>query len=118
MTLLTTSLNAEEKPRNIVTQTMEWRGVTILVGYEADWLGLGASSVREPYAHIDLHVLSPEGAPLPVTDTGYRSEFVDHGIVEETGGVVAYVTAWLEEMAQTKSWRIARARWEQQDLFE
>ncbi len=116
MTILTASQEIEEKPRNIVNQTLLWHGVTIRVGYEADWLGLGDGF--ESHAHLDLQVMEPKGAPLPVTDTGYRSEFLGSGEVEEAGGVVAYVTAWLDEMAGTKSWRIARARWEQRDLFE
>ena len=116
MTRLTTAQQPEEKPRHIVTETLEWRGVTIRVGYEADWLGLGEGF--EAHAHLDLQVMEPKGAPLPVTDTGYRSEFLGGGEVEEAGGIVAYVTAWLEEMAESKSWRVARARWEQRDLFE
>jgi hypothetical protein len=53
-----------------------------------------------------------------ITDTGYRSEFVGYGEVEEAGGPIAFVKAWLDEMADTKSWRIACARWMQRDLFE
>lgn len=111
-------LNAEAaEARVITTETFVWEGVTILVSYEPDWLGLGAKGVGEGYAHLEVQVLEPKGAPLPITDTGYKSEFCDIGEVEEAGGPIAIVTALLEEFADTKTWRVRRARWEQQDLF-
>ena len=103
--------------RNITTETFVWEGVTILVSYEPDWLGLGAKGIGTPYAHLEVQVLEPKGAPLPITETGYKSEFCSVGEVEEAGGPVAIVTALLEEFAETKTWRVRRARWEQQDLF-
>ena len=97
--------------RDIVTEILEWRGVTIEVGYEAAWLG------RDMAAHLELHVRSPEGAHLPVTDTGYRSHFLSKGTVEEAGGPAAYVTAWLDEAATSKSWRAGELARRQLSLF-
>ncbi|MEA3014300.1 MAG: hypothetical protein QOD42_2845 [Sphingomonadales bacterium] len=85
--------------RDIVTEIFEWQGVTIEIGYEAEWLGCRVT------AHLELHVRHPEGAVLPVTDTGYRSHFLPQGAVEDAGGPTAYVTAWLDVTARSKPWR-------------
>jgi len=52
-----------------------------------------------------------------VTETGYRSEFLDCGLVEASGGLRAFVTGWLDEAARGLSWRVAQAKWVQGDLF-
>jgi hypothetical protein len=96
---------------------MTWNDVTILVSFEPDWLGLGAAGLDDPYAHLELQALDPPGAPLPMGDNGYWSEFMDCGCTEEAGGPVAVAEALLNEFADTVSWRAAWARWEQRDLF-
>ncbi|MBL8554593.1 MAG: hypothetical protein JNL41_09975 [Phenylobacterium sp.] len=103
--------------RSITSELMIWEGITIQVCFEADWLGLEASGAGRPWSHLELQVMDPKGAPLPVTDTGYWSQFLAPGEVEEAGGAVALITAQLEEFSHTKTWRVRRARWEQQDLF-
>jgi hypothetical protein len=83
---------------------------------------MAASSESAPlgdydYSHLELGVLEPKGAPLPVTDTGYWSEFLSVGEAEEEGGPAALATSLLDEMARSKSWRVRWAKWEQGDLF-
>lgn len=55
--------------------------------------------------HIELRTLQPAKAPLPVTQTGYRSHFVDAEIVAEYENVAAYVTAWLDHEAKSSDWQ-------------
>lgn len=64
-------------------------------------------------SHIEVRSVKPARAPLPITETGYRSHFVPLGTVEAHGGdVVAQVRAWLDEAALDKAWieRCERAR--------
>ncbi|HEV2818246.1 MAG TPA: hypothetical protein VGW40_13620 [Allosphingosinicella sp.] len=96
--------------RDIVTEILEWRGVTIHIGYEAAWHG-------DSWAHLELHVRHPEDAPLPVTDTGYRSHFLPRESVEDAGGPAAYVMAWLDEAAECKAWRAGELARRQLSLF-
>lgn len=103
--------------RSITSEMLVWEGITIRVCFEADWFGLEASGAGEPWSHLELQVLEPVGAPLPVTDTGYWSEFLSPGEAEEAGGAVALATQLLQEFAHTKTWRVRWARWEQRDLF-
>lgn len=112
MALHQLSPTPQARARVITTDILIWNGVAVLVSYEPDWFGLAAAGSDEPYAHLELLVLSPQGAPLPVTDTGYWSEFLGCGEAEAVGGPSVLVTALLDEMSHTTSWRIARARWE------
>lgn len=99
------------RDRDIVTEILEWRGVTIEIGYEPEWLGGNLP------AHLELRVRHPEGALLPVTDTGYRSHFLSRAAVDEAGGPTAFVTAWLDEAAESKSWRAGELARRQLSLF-
>lgn len=65
---------------------------------------------------IEITVRTPEGAPLPVTETGYRAEFLAHRLIDEAGGVAAYVTAWLDREAASKAWERLEFRWRQLEL--
>lgn len=100
------------RTRTFTLDTLVWEGVTLLVSYEAAWLGLGHGELEDPTAHLELQVLFPRGAPLPVTDSGYRSEFLPCGLVEAAGGAEAFTRRWLDERKDTLFWRVARARWE------
>ena len=103
--------------RAINIERFVWRGITIDVVFEADWLGSGARGSAFASAHLQMYARDPEGTPLPVTETGYRSHFVACGAVEAAGGPVAYVTAWLDQAAKNRAWRQAEARGRQLDLF-
>ena len=88
-----------------------------MVTYEADYLNSVTHGLTLGFSHLEIEVKSPEGAPLPVTETGYRSHFLSPGLVEEAGGPIAYVGVWLEEEAKSAAWLRAEARWRQLDLF-
>jgi hypothetical protein len=103
--------------RDIATDTFTWRGITIQVEYEADWLGAAARGSFHATAHLQLRTLCPERAQLPVTETGYRSHFLPMGEVEAAGGPVAYALAWLDYMAQSREWRRIEQESRQLSLF-
>lgn len=98
-------------PRDIIVETFDWRGILIEVRYEAQWLGGDAT------AHLELATLEPLRAPIPVTETGYRSHFVDRETIDEMGGPAAYVEAWLDNAAKGKAWIEAEAAARQYSLF-
>ena len=71
-----------------------WRGIALEITFTPEKFGL--------VDHIEIRA---EGrAPLPVTETGYRSHFIPAGTVTEHGGAVAFVTAWLEHEAARTGW--------------
>lgn len=114
---LSPSQVAFARPRNIFTDTLVWNGITVLMSFEHDWLGLAAGGFEEPYSHLELQVLDPKGAPLPVTDTGYWSEFLPIGEVDDIPDAKAIAMSILDEMSDTQTWRVRWTRWEQRDLF-
>jgi hypothetical protein len=117
VTYLSTPIGSTAPRRVILTDVFDWNGISILLSFEPDWLGLAAAGFDEPYAHLELQVLSPKGAPLPVSDTGYWSEFLSVGEAEKEGGPVALASALLDEFSDTQTWRVRWAKWEQGDLF-
>jgi hypothetical protein len=95
------------KPRPI---RLVWDGLTLSIRYEpSSYVG---------YAHLQVQVTAPErGAPLPITETGYRSHFLPRGEVEMAGGPAAFVRNWLDEAARSPAWHRRRFRWRQLELF-
>ena len=79
--------------------------------YRLTWQGIAIEARYWPRkwgvtAHLEIESVLPERAPLPITDTGYRSHFHQPGTIEALGGdVVAQVIAWLDQEAVKPAWR-------------
>lgn len=87
-----------------------WQGIEITVIYiPRRWTVID---------HLEIRSIEPQGAPLPITRTGYRSHFMQPGTIEAHGGdVVAQIIAWLEEEAAKPAWRAHVEASRQDDLF-
>lgn len=72
------------------------------IKWQPTWLNLEADY---DVAHIAIESITPERAPLPITETGYRSHFTSREIVAAYGGVVAFVETWLNEESKTSEWQ-------------
>ena len=92
------------------THRLEWRGVTARVRHTPNYLSKG-------WSHIELIVLTPKAAPLPITQTGYLSHFLDAELLAMSGGPVRFFLDWIEREAKSKSWASAEFKWRQGDLF-
>lgn len=87
-----------------------WQGIEIEARYSPCKWGV--------IAHLEIESIQPPRAPLPVTETGYRSHFHPCGTVEANGGdVVAQVIAWLDEAAASPQWRQYAEASRQGELF-
>lgn len=71
-----------------------WRGIVLAVTFTPERFGL--------VEHLEI--TAADRRPLPITETGYRSQFMACGTVAEHGGAVAYVTAWLDHEAARTGW--------------
>ena len=109
------SRKSAREERDVVTETFVWDGITIEVVYEADWCN--SSEGHFPASHLAITSITPAKAPLPITETGYRSHFLSPGEVEEAGGPTPYVSAWLEHAARDPKWRKSEQARRQLDLF-
>ncbi len=100
--------------RDIQSVQIAWRGIAITVTCEKNALGLADAGVATS-AH--LAITAEHRRPLPFTETGYRSLFVDPAEIDAEGGPGAYVTAWLDLAAQSPEWRSRAIAVEQLSLF-
>lgn len=99
----------------IFTQRIDWNGITLEVSWEPSWLPTSAS--LDAVGHLQLQSIAPERAPLPVTETGYRSLFINPEDVMNEGGPLAFVCAWLDCEARSPSWRAQQEAARQLALF-
>jgi hypothetical protein len=97
--------------RRTTRRRLIWRGRTLEVRHTPDYLVAGTD-------HVEVEVMAPEGAPLPITETGYRSHFLPAELVAERGGAKAFVAQWLdnEAVSNAKAWAKADAKWRQPEL--
>ena len=95
--------------RTITSGTLEWRGILIAVTLEK----------QRFVDHLQIETLEPFRAPLPITETGYRSHFIAQNTIEDAGGPEAYVAEWLEAIAeaQGKTWREREDSFRQYAMF-
>ncbi len=90
-----------------------WRGVGLSLQWKPEYFATddGCYAV----AHLEIHTYGR--APLPITETGYKSHFVQRAMVESEGGPVAYVLAWLDHAAKSPAWKASEAAARQLSLF-
>ncbi len=103
---------AKPKKRGAEKRKLLWGDVSLEVSYERNWMG-----VKDGIAHLEIRVLSPKGAIIPLTDTGYRSHFLSSVYVDSAGGPVPYVRAWLEAAAAKPAWKKLELASRQLSLF-
>jgi hypothetical protein len=68
--------------------------------------------------HIEIHVIAPKKAVIPLTDTGYRSHFIDRAQLREAGGVRRFVEQWLAAESRSKEWQKKDLARQQGNLFQ
>lgn len=93
-----------------------WNGEKIAISYEPRWLSLDDDYGLDT-AHLEIEAIAPERAPLPITETGYRSHFTTAHAVAAMGGPVALVLTWLNEEAASPAWQREVAAARQLTLF-
>lgn len=93
------------------TYKIVWRGILLVIRHELDYLWKGSS-------HIEIHVVRPKREPTPLTETGYRSLFIDTLELVNAGGAVTFLTAWLDREAKSTEWQKCDAARRQGDLFD
>ena len=79
-----------------------WNGIEIEIRWIADYVSFDDG---QSMAHLEVESVKPARAPLPITETGYRSHFINRSNVDHMGGPEAYVEAWIHEMSHTHAWR-------------
>lgn len=103
--------------RSYESHRIEWCGRTIEVRYCPDWMPGFERTYGHKLAHLEIETIESDRAPLPVTQTGYRSHFTDAEEVAEAGGPVPYTAALLDAAAEDPAWQEREAAARQISLF-
>lgn len=75
-----------------------WRGIEIEARYTPLKWGV--------IAHLEIASIAPERAPLPITETGYLSDFHEAGTVESNEGtLVEQIIRYLDHEATKPEWK-------------
>ena len=88
------------------TYKIIWRDIHLVIRHELDYLWKGTS-------HVEVHVVHPKRAPIPITETGYRSHFLPTlDLINEDSAVT-----FVEREAKSKTWQQRDFKSRQGDLF-
>lgn len=85
--------------RNIEVHALHWQGVDLEVTFERNWLNIERDQAA---AHLSVTSTAPGRAPLPITETGYRSHVVQAIESMRRAPPLAYVEASLRAMGQSR----------------
>ena len=85
--------NVEANIADYQTFTLDWKGQTLTIRWCPEWT---------PRVMAHLEIQSADEKPHLISETGYKSHFIQKQEVVNMGGPVAYVTAWLEELDDGK----------------
>jgi len=95
-----------------IKSTLLWRGIKIVIDYKSNYF---ESKSGFSIAHLDI--TTENRVPLPFTESGYRSHFLDASELEEYGTPTDFVKAWLEETAKSEKWKKQERKRNQLTLF-
>ncbi|PTM40516.1 hypothetical protein [Bosea sp. 124] len=95
---------------NVSDHIIQWQGMAVSIRHVANWSGTGID-------HIEVRSITPQRAPLPITETGYRSHFLHGEDLAGHGGAVAFVTKWLDHEARSAKWQEHQRTSAQMSLF-
>lgn len=91
-----------------------WNGIEIETRWNRNYL---VYDDQTHMAHLEVMSVKPELAPLPITETGYKSHFTHVSAVEGYDSPEAFVEAWLDHASFDPAWREAQAAKAQLSLF-
>lgn len=95
-----------------------WQGIDIeIVCYEPAYMKCHRKIYGCAMFHIEVRSISPERAPLPITETGYKSIFMTEPELAKQGGSLKYVTSYIEQEAKSKKWQKSLENSRQFNLF-
>lgn len=93
----------------VETYEFEWCGIRISLQHVHKYCGV--------IEHLEIRAIDPEKAPLPITETGYKSHFVDEASINRYSNPQAYVLAWLDEASSRPEWQRQKEVSSQYSLF-
>lgn len=90
-----------------VISNITWQGLRLSVRHQADWAA--------GFDHIEI--TSERRLPFPISETGYRSHFVQGEYLKHYADAESYVREWLAEAEQSPAWQRIAETCRQPSLF-
>ena len=81
----------------LTTSRIDWNGVEIEISWAPDWIAYDDCTGT---GHLEVRSIAPAREPLPITETGYRSHFINASGIEAHGSPEAFVRLWIEQEAK------------------
>ena len=81
-----------------------WNGIEIEIRWQSDYVVLDDG---RSMAHLEIESVNPKRAPLPITATGYHSQFIHAAEVNGMGGAEACIDAYMTPLAAHRPHRAA-----------
>ena len=91
-----------------------WNGIEIEIRWIADYVSFDDG---QSMAHLEVESVKPARAPLPITETGYRSHFIHPDELALWDRPEAFVLEWLNDAACHPDWQDYRQQSRQLSLF-
>lgn len=84
--------------KNFASHTLhfEWDNVKIELCYQHKRFGV--------IDHIEIRSIDPAHAPLPITQTGYRSHFISDDELQDFDSPLDFVQTWMRVEAAKPHW--------------
>ena len=67
--------------------------------------------------HIEVKTINPEKAPLPITNTGYKSIYITEPELQSCGGSVKLILDEINALATSPEWKELDIKARQYSLF-
>ncbi len=99
-----------ERHGNVTRSVLVWRHVKCRLTETRDYRSAG-------WTKIDIEVVAPKGAPLPIGLHGRAEHQLEAAALAAAGGIATFVTAWLDREADTRRYAKDELRWRQGSLF-
>jgi len=94
-----------------------WEGIQIEIGYIPSYCEAYRKYQGVDLSHVEVRSIKPRNVPIPITETGYRSMWIRAPQLAEHGGVVEYVTSYIEHEANSEQWKQQQEAEKQYQLF-
>lgn len=99
------------------THQIIWNGIEVEIHYTPNWSNVLQKGHGATLAHIEIKSITPKRTPLPITETGYKSLFLNSETVTEAGGAESFIFGVLNQAAQSEGWKRLDAQLRQGELF-
>ncbi|NRA87514.1 MAG: hypothetical protein HRU28_08975 [Rhizobiales bacterium] len=96
----------DEQLVNCIT---EWQGITIEIDQHVIHADVGITG-------ITVKSILPEKEPLPISETGFLSQFPSIESVKHYGGVKNYILSYLDHEAAKPEWEKSKKRLKQEQI--